>query len=239
MKTLLEVIKLNKGNIDKVKTGNETFMDFELPSRNLWGICNLGADKPEEPGNYYQWGDTEPCRPNKVNWDNYKFKCYDRFDLSVDKYDNIDNLKELEPEDDAAVKSLGSQYRIPSKEDFDELLNNTLQVLTLNYNQTGIEGLIVFKVKNEDDKGKFYKHIEVDEYDESMDEHIFIPATGFIDDGRIRSHNDKNEVYLYARNRNNIKDVLRTWVFHANKFGIETKEYSRIPGMCIRPIKFG
>lgn len=44
------------------KSEDMEFVDLGLPSGTLWGSCNLGASKPEEFGNFYQWGDTVPYK---------------------------------------------------------------------------------------------------------------------------------------------------------------------------------
>jgi hypothetical protein len=37
-----------------------------------WATCNVGADKPEDYGDYYAWGETEP--KSEYTWENYKFR---------------------------------------------------------------------------------------------------------------------------------------------------------------------
>jgi len=36
------------------------YVDLGLPSGTLWATCNLGADKPEDFGDFYAWGETTP-----------------------------------------------------------------------------------------------------------------------------------------------------------------------------------
>jgi hypothetical protein len=35
-------------------------VDLGLPSGTLWATCNVGADSPEEYGDYFAWGETAP-----------------------------------------------------------------------------------------------------------------------------------------------------------------------------------
>lgn len=114
------------------------FVDLGLPSGLLWATCNLGANKPEEYGLYFQWGDTqgykgvcdenESTEDNKethyFGWSKYKFGGHNNG--GQNKYNDEDNLKVLEPEDDAATTMLGEQWRMPTLEDFLELTNNTI-----------------------------------------------------------------------------------------------------------------
>ena len=43
------------------ENGHE-WVDLGLPSGTKWATCNVGASKPEEYGDYYAWGETEPKR---------------------------------------------------------------------------------------------------------------------------------------------------------------------------------
>ena len=40
--------------------GNHTYVDLGLPSGLLWATCNVGADNPEDYGDYFAWGETTP-----------------------------------------------------------------------------------------------------------------------------------------------------------------------------------
>ena len=35
-------------------------IDLGLPSGTKWACCNVGASAPEDYGNYYAWGETQP-----------------------------------------------------------------------------------------------------------------------------------------------------------------------------------
>ena len=51
--------------------GNESgheWVDLDLSVK--WATCNVGATKPEEYGNYYAWGETEP--KTTYGWNTYK-----------------------------------------------------------------------------------------------------------------------------------------------------------------------
>ena len=39
---------------------NSGWVDLGLPSGLLWATCNVGADTPEEFGDYFAWGETQP-----------------------------------------------------------------------------------------------------------------------------------------------------------------------------------
>ena len=83
--------------------------------------CNVGADSPEEVGDYFAWGETSP--KSTYTWSNYKWGTQ----TAITKYNEnsslgtIDGLTTLEAEDDAATVNLGSRWRIPTKDEIDSL----------------------------------------------------------------------------------------------------------------------
>lgn len=96
-------------------------VDLGLDSGLLWAKCNMGTTKPTEPGDYYAWGETSTKK--KYYSDNYKhFKV--KSNVEVLKYNEKDGKTVLELEDDAANAYLGVGYRIPTKEDWEELLED-------------------------------------------------------------------------------------------------------------------
>ena len=99
-----------------------------------WASFNLGASKPEERGDYYAWGETEPrSNYDYESWDTYKFYVSGKTweDVILSKYNTeysncsfgaIDNKTILDPEDDAAHKKLGGKWRIPTESEWKALL---------------------------------------------------------------------------------------------------------------------
>ena len=110
--------KRSKGGI--VRKENEIKkVDLGLPSGTIWAECNLGASSPEEYGDYYAWGETE--LKNKYSWNTYKFGTKD----NLTKYNEEDGKTILDPEDDAAHVVLGGEWHMPTKEQIQELFDNT------------------------------------------------------------------------------------------------------------------
>lgn len=96
-------------------------VDLGLDSGLLWAKCNMGTTDPTKPGDYYAWGETSTKK--KYYSDNYKhFKIKEY--LNILKYNEKDGKEVLELEDDAANAYLGVGYRIPTKEDWEELLED-------------------------------------------------------------------------------------------------------------------
>lgn len=104
-----------------------TFVDLGLPSGIKWATCNVGATKPEEFGDYFAWGETEP----KQNYEpkNYKFHLYDkkakRKKFIFSKYYRFfDDHVILEPCDDTATANWGEGWRMPARDEMQELIDS-------------------------------------------------------------------------------------------------------------------
>ena len=134
-------------NPNDPNNGNETndnleYVDLGLPSGTLWANCNIGATVPEGYGNYYSWAEIE--KKETYKWDTYKY-CNES-GTQLTKYCNdpefgnegyIDNLTILESGDDAAIVLLGNEWCMPTKEQWDELLQNTTYTWTTQNDVNG------------------------------------------------------------------------------------------------------
>lgn len=94
------------------------YVDLGLPSGTLWATCNVGANSPEEYGDYFAWGETEP--KSHYYWDNYKWCEYSERNVKITKYLSYSIL---DPEDDVATATWGDAWRIPTVEEVKELKN--------------------------------------------------------------------------------------------------------------------
>ena len=92
------------------------FVDLGLPSGLLWAKYNIGAATESETGGYFSWGETAP----KTDFGKGKYKFADGDNFS--KYNNGDKLRQLQPEDDAAFVNLGPWCHIPTKAEWEELI---------------------------------------------------------------------------------------------------------------------
>lgn len=145
------------------------YVDLDLPSGLKWATCNVGATNPEDYGDYFAWGETEPyyteghsqdspCSNWKIgktgyNWDSYKW-CNGNSNLltkynSKSDYGTVDNKTELEAADDAARKNWGASWRIPTPSEFKELKDNctwtwTTQNSVNGYKVVGANGNWIF-----------------------------------------------------------------------------------------------
>ena len=109
---------------EKAKQVQPTAIDLGLPSGNRWSDISVGAALPEQRGNFYQWGCTVPLQ--REGWDIY---CHGTKDAitkycTLSNYGTVDNLTTLLPEDDAALQNWGNGWRMPTKEEAQELWDN-------------------------------------------------------------------------------------------------------------------
>lgn len=98
------------------------FVDLGLPSGTLWATCNVGASKPEDYGDYFAWGETQP-KSTDYDWSTY-FDSVNSSSSNFKKYYNNGGKTELDFEDDAAYVNWGADWRMPSRVQMSELRNN-------------------------------------------------------------------------------------------------------------------
>ncbi|MCI7430395.1 MAG: fibrobacter succinogenes major paralogous domain-containing protein [Bacteroidales bacterium] len=153
-------VKYTIADVDSISftvptTGTENGYEWvDLGLSVKWATCNVGATKPEEYGNYYAWGETEP--KNTYDWNTYKWATAtwdatgEFWDLAtLTKYNTdsdygiVDNKTVLELADDAARANWGGAWRIPTDAEWTELRENCTWTWTSDYNGTGVKGEIV------------------------------------------------------------------------------------------------
>ena len=84
-----------------------------------WATCNVGANSPEEYGDYFAWGEVSP---------EYSYTSYNCSTYGVSMTDISGN-----PQYDAATANWGGAWRMPTKAELEELLSNcTWEWTTLN-----------------------------------------------------------------------------------------------------------
>lgn len=151
---------------DNNMLGCHEYVDLGLPSGTLWATCNIGAEKLEDYGNYYAWGETTV--KETYDWTTYIY-C-NGSETSITKYCNkssygnngfTDDLITLEASDDVATVSWGTDWRMPTYAEMNELNTNCITTDTI-YN--GINGRL---------------------YTGTNGNTIFLPAAGFYSDHLI------------------------------------------------------
>ena len=148
-------MRAGKGDLDPAITAvvakivdyfpENVYVDLGLSVK--WATCNVGANTPEEYGDYYAWGEVETKESYEPN--NYKF---------VNGGSAVNDKNTLDIENDVAHKEWGGKWRMPSREEFDELIQNCTWTWTT---QKGVNGFLVTSNKPE-----------------YTDRSIFLPAAG-------------------------------------------------------------
>ena len=104
--------------------GLHDYVDLGLSVK--WATCNVGAKNPEDYGDYYAWGETET--KTNFTWRTYKY-CKGTYNSLTEyntnrEYGTVDDEVELSEVDDVAHKKWGGSWRMPTKDEFAELLDN-------------------------------------------------------------------------------------------------------------------
>ena len=222
----LEELKAVGGS--KPKPIPKNCVDLGLPSGLLWAKSNMGTTDPTEIGDYYAWGETSPNKKYYLISTYKYYKTTISKILEILKYSGKDWKTVLDPEDDAARAILGVGYRIPTQEDWQELLDNCKWEAVTT---TTINNKIIARWKVTGPNGKY----------------ITLPATvGSRADGLNVSPN--NDTYyttanLYpaeklSDNKKYKRAVALTWPYSAEG-SINKPWLSSIPrdhGLVVRPV---
>ena len=139
------------------KENGYEYVDLGLSVK--WATCNVGATKPEEYGDYFAWGETQP-KSTTYNWSTYKW-CNGSYNTQTkyctdSSHGTVDNKTTLDLSDDAARANWGGSWRMPTDAELTELRKNCTWTWTT---QNGVNGYKVTSKKN--------------------DNSIFLPAAGY------------------------------------------------------------
>ncbi len=151
-------------------TGSENGYEYvDLGLSVKWATCNVGASSPEEYGDYFAWGETQP--KSTYDWSTYKW-CRGSYDTQTkyctdSYYGTVDNKTTLELSDDAARANWGGSWRIPTDAELTELREQCTWTWTT---QNGVYGYKVTSKKS----GYTNKS-------------IFLPAAGYRYDSSLRN----------------------------------------------------
>ncbi len=183
-----------------------------------WAKSNL-SDKglctnPEDYGDYYAWGETEP--KENYAWSTYKFGTSSSGPFSkyntISSYGSIDNKTVLEPEDDVAHVKLGGKWRMPTDAEWTELRTKCTWTWTSNYNGTGVKGRIVTATNGNS---------------------IFLPAAGYRCDADLYSVGFRG----YYRSSSLLTAApLGAWTVYFYSDDVFRFSYHRYYGQSVRPV---
>ena len=181
-----------------------------------WAACNVGAENPEEYGDYFAWGETAP--KTTYDWTTY---AYGSGSHSLTKYcadparganGFTDTLTELQLSDDAARQNWGGSWRTPTETDWTWLRENCTWAWQDDYNGKG--GMLITSDINSNT--------------------IFLPATGYYDEDGFKG---VDYSYYWSSTLNMLFNDPFTVAFQSNYGYIPTYNASdRYFGQSVRPV---
>ena len=197
-------INYKEGNehdsINNIINGHE-YVDLGLPSGLKWATCNVGANKPEECGYYYAWGETKTK------------EVYDT-ETSLTDGKKLGDFSGVERYD-AARANWGGSWRMPTKSEFEELVNNcTWTFISIG----GNSGHIV-----EGPNGNS----------------IFLPAAGYLEgQSKAKNHKGKEGHYWSSTPYGGYYGAVdgAYYLYFLNGSESVNWDYHRPNGLTVRPI---
>ena len=203
---------------------SDLYVDLGLSVK--WAKCNLGATSPEQYGNYFAWGETSGYDDGKTNfaWSNY---AWGTSNTALTKYCSnsangkggfSDALTTLLPEDDAAYANWGGKFRMPTSDEWNELLNpsNCSKEWKDDYLGTGVSGYLFTSLKAG-----------------HTDKSIFLPAAGRRQNNIF--YNVGSNGFYWSSSL--FTDVpANSWSFNFGNNFTEWDGYARFNGLSIRPV---
>ena len=190
------------------------YIDLGLPSGTLWATTNIGAENPEDYGNYYSWGETQTKDDYSAR--NYVFG--NPIYGSVTKYNAEDGLMELLPEDDAATVNWGSNWQMPSAAQCDELICEDYTTATPIITQDGKNGFLITSKINGSS--------------------IFLPLPGYMIDILFAAETD-GCYYSRTKHSQYASDACVMYAYHSSrKDYLEVSSLNRNIGGSIRPVRY-
>ena len=179
----------------KLKQNYEEAVDLGLPSGLKWASCNIGATSPEECGDYFAWGEIDP----KSNYSEFNSIAYKK------------KLKQIVGDGnyDVATARLGKQWYIPTKTDFEELINNC------TWTWTTVNGVNGYEVTG------------------SNGNSIFLPSTGYRD-ATSYNHDGKSGEYWSSTPHKSTEYSYYLCYVEGSYYTFWNCRYA---GRCVRPVK--
>lgn len=159
--------KVDSEKFNQIISGKADGFDYvDLGLSVMWATCNVGASKPSESGQFFAWGEvaaksdytwaTYKYLTEGTNKDNAKFSKY----ISDSNSGQVDDLRYLVASDDVAGVLWSGVWRMPTKEEIEELISNCTWKWT---KVEGVDGYVVSAKKSGFERNS-----------------IFLPAAGYL-----------------------------------------------------------
>lgn len=174
-------------------TNGHEYVDLGLSVK--WATCNVGASKPEDYGNYYAWGETS----TKSSYTENNSKTFGKSMGDINGNSSYD----------AARANWGGKWRMPTKVEMRELIDNCTWEWTT---QNGVKG---YKVTGPNGN------------------YIFLPAAG-TRNGSSLNYAGSLGIYWSSTPYSNIYDSANRLYFRSDDHFINP--YDRFYGWSVRPV---
>ena len=177
-----------------------------------WATMNIGANSPEDYGDYFAWGETIP--KDTYTWETYKWCKGSNATMTKyctkSSYGTVDNKTVLDPEDDAAHVNWGGTWRMPTYDEYKELVNKCTWIWTT---QNSVDG---YKVTGPNSNS------------------IFLPAAGYRNDSSL---NSAGSYYGYYWSSSlNTDSPTHGWYLIFNSSVYDVSRYYRCYGRSVRAV---
>ena len=185
--------------------GDHEWVDLGLPSGLKWATCNVGASAPEEYGDYYAWGETEP----KTDYTTISSLTYK---ISFRKLKNsgiVDESGNLTKEYDVASTTWGDSWRMPTDDEFQELISSC------KWNFAAMNGINGYLVTGPNNKN------------------IFLPAAAFRQNSTVENLGEFGD-YWSSTVVKELSGVSCSLGYSSKTYG--RRRYARYAGRTIRPV---
>lgn len=182
------------------------YVDLGLPSGLKWATCNIGANSPEEYGNYYAWGEVVTKR--EYSSSNCPTSGLTPSQLQAQGY--IDGEGNLTAQYDAATLNWGGNWRLPTKAEMQELIDNCTWEWTT---QNGVKGYKITSKHNSN--------------------YIFLPAAGFR--SGLSLYNAGNCGHYWSSTPSASSGVSACYLSFCSD-DPHMGDYSRYYGLLVRPV---
>ncbi len=180
------------------------YVDLGLPSGVKWATCNVGATSPSENGSYFACGETSP----KSSYTKNNSKTYGKTITQLQSEGIIDSQGKLTKSYDAAASNWGSSWRMPTREELDELLNKC------NWQWTKLGGKNGYKVIGTNGNS------------------IFVPASGYRYGSSLGSVGEDG----YCCSSSVYGDTGSACCLYFDGGNYGTVWYIRYDGLSVRPV---
>lgn len=136
-------------------TGDYSYVDLGLPSGLRWATFNVGAKSSKEKGSFFYWGEVSPKNIITENSQKSLLSYVEKKTIypagygyfltkycTDSKYGKVDNKVTLESIDDVARCKWGDPWRLPTREEFEELIEGCVWEFKENINGNNISGCV-------------------------------------------------------------------------------------------------